>query len=539
MTIDPHNTGLAIMRTVRGYGVDTVFGIPGTHNLEFYRPVESLGMRAVTSRHEQGAGYAADAWAQRTGLPGVILTTSGPGLLNALSAAGTAYCESRPMLILAPGVPRGREGSTSGMLHETKNQLAAAAAIVDHAVRVSTVHEAVEAVHEAFARAQTGRPRPTYIEVPLDLLEEAVDVDESLLLPRAVTPETVHGGLQQADLQQAAELLGSAKRPAIIAGAGARRGRESLARLAEMLGAPVVTSSNGKGVLAESHALSIGADLRLGTAVSLLNEADVLLVVGTKLAEGEFAAGELQPGGSVIRIDIDAAQARVNLQADLLLVGDAGDALPALEAGVASIAREARVPWRDLTQVRKECLAEADRYGAGIGEVSRRIAAALPPGTIITGDSSQICYAGMASHFRVTGPAESINMTTYATLGYGLPAAIGAKLASPERPVVCVTGDGALMFSVSELQTASEQGLNLTVVCVDNGGYGEIEQNEVDRDMPPIAVRLTQPNWPLLADAYGGRGFAVASAHELEARVNEALAYEGVALVHVPMRLFM
>lgn len=170
------NTGLAMLRIVRAHGIDTIFGIPGTHNLEFYRHLPRLGIRAVTSRHEQGAGYAADAWAQRSELPGVVITTSGPGLLNALSSAGTAYCEYRPMLILAPGPARGREASTIGTLHETKDQLGAVSSVIDAAVRVHSAEEAVEAVHAAFDVFRGPRPRPVYIEVPLDLLEDRKSV---------------------------------------------------------------------------------------------------------------------------------------------------------------------------------------------------------------------------------------------------------------------------------------------------------------------------------------------------------------------------
>lgn len=538
--VDPRNTGLAVMQTLRGYGIDAVFGIPGTHNLEFYRHLPRLGIRAVTARHEQGAGYAADAWAQRTGLPGVVITTSGPGLLNALSSVGTAYCESRPLIVLSPGAPSGMEGSSIGMLHETKDQLAAARAIADRAVRVASAEEAVEAVHEAFAVLRSGRPRPVYIEVPLDLLEEPADIAIESLSPREAPPAPQS---DIADIEAAARFLAEAERPTILAGSGARSGREALQTIAELLGAPVVTSSNGKGVVAESHPLVIGAELRLKTAVDVLNEADALLVVGSKVAVGEFAAGELAPTGSVIRIDIDESQGCNNLAAERVLIGDSGEVLPSLLDALRALSPEGeasngRAPWIPVDEVRAACLAESDGYGPGVGAVAARITAALPEGAILTGDSSQICYSGIAGHFRAEGPAECINMITYATLGYGLPAAIGAKIADPDRPVVCVTGDGALMFSVQELQTAAEQHLDLTVICVDNGGYGEIEQNERDRGIDPIAVRLSQPDWPAVARAFRGRGFAVESAGELEERIAEAVEHPGVSLVHVPMGLF-
>ncbi|HKT58114.1 MAG TPA: thiamine pyrophosphate-binding protein, partial [Microbacterium sp.] len=201
------NAGLAVLQTLRGYGVDTVFGIPGTHNLEFYRHLPRLGMRAVTSRHEQGAGYAADGWAQRTGMPGVVITTSGPGLLNALSAAGTAYCESRPLILLSPGVALGAEFADVGTLHETKDAVAASGAIVEWSRRVATAAEAVEAVHDAFELFRTGRPRPVHIEVPLDVLEGAADV------PHADRDARPHPGSRPADAALVAEAA------ALLAGA--------------------------------------------------------------------------------------------------------------------------------------------------------------------------------------------------------------------------------------------------------------------------------------------------------------------------------
>ena len=536
MSIDPRNTGQAVMRAVRGYGVDVIFGIPGTHNLEFYRHLPELGIREVTTRHEQGAGYAADAWAQRTELPGVVIATSGPGLLNALSAAGTAYCESRPMLILAPGPMRGNEGSTIGTLHETKDQRAAAGAVIGHATRVTSAEQAVEAVHAAFEVFRGPRPRPVYIEVPLDLLEEATDIADAAIAPReAAVPDPAPAD----QIAAAAELLAAAARPALLVGRGARAASRELIELAERLGSPVITSSNGKGLVPESHPLSIGAQLRLSPAVKVLQGADVLLVVGSKVAVGEFSCGPLAPTGRVIRIDSDAAQIATNLSPEVAIVGRSAIEVPRLLAAVKAAGAVAPgQPWIDVAAVRTACAAEANGYAGPVVRVAERIVSALPSDAIITGDSSQASYSGIAEAFRAERVGDYINMTTYATLGYGVPAAIGVRLAEPARPVVCVTGDGALMFSVQELQTATEQGLDITVVCVDNGGYGEIEQNEVERGITPIAVRLSQPDWPLVATAFGGTGFAVTDAAELERTVAQAIATPGVSLVHVPMHLF-
>ncbi len=531
--IDPENVGFAILRLIREYGVDTIFGIPGTHNLELYRPLSRLGMHAVTTRHEQGAGFAADGWWQRTRLPGVVITTSGPGLLNVLSAAGNAFCESRPLLILTPGPARGEEFADAGTMHETKDQLLAADATVQWARRVKTTQEAVEAVHDAFQLFRSSRPRPVVIEIPIDLLEGAHDADPKSLLARPAP-----GPVLAADsaIQAAADLLRQAKRPAILAGGGTVNACAPLRELAERLGAAVACTMNGKGALPESHPLSIGSELRLQATRDLLNNADVLLVVGSKVSEAKLWGGTIAPQGKVIRVDILESQCNKNLSADIPLVGDAAAVLSQLNNALTS--SEPRDPAWDLNAVRAELAAQAAAFAPVEYALARRIAAVLPKDAIVSGDSSQISYSGMAATFNPDEPGAFLYTPTYSTLGYGLPAAIGAKLAEPSRPVVAVIGDGALMFSVQEFQTAVEQKLDLTVICVDNGGYAEIRQNEIDRGITPIGVDLTQPNWPALVDAFGGTGFGVKNPEDLESVLQAALGTSGLTLVHVPLELF-
>lgn len=536
------NAGLAVLQTIRAYGVDTVFGIPGTHNLEFYRHLPRLGMRAVTARHEQGAGYAADGWAQRTGMPGVVVTTSGPGLLNALSAAGTAYCESRPLILLSPGVALGAEFADVGTLHETKDATAASGAIVEWSRRVTSAAEAVEAVHDAFELFRTGRPRPVHIEVPIDVLESAADVPASDRQPRpAAGPRSADG----ASVERGARILAGASRPVIVAGGGATRAGAAVTALAERLGAPVVTTLNGKGTVAESHPLAVGAELRLAAAQDLVNGADAVLIVGAKIGEAELWGGVIAPQAPVVRIDVLAGQGQKNVASDVVLVGHAEAVVPQLLQAIASHedSRGPRPVWADLDSVRDACAEQALAFGGATDRAARRIAGALAANAVVAGDSSQITYLGMASAVRQDEPHGFLYTPTYATLGYGLPAAIGAAVAESARadharPVIAVVGDGALMFAVQEFATAIEQGLDITVVCFDNGGYGEIEQNEADRGIAPIGVRLAQPDWPALAEAFGGHGWRVRSLDELESVLRRAQAAPGLNLVHVPARLF-
>ena len=519
--------GRAVLETIRGYGVTAVFGIPGTHNLEFYRPLADLGIRAVTNRHEQGSGYGADGWAQQTGLPGVVITTSGPGLQNAMSAIGTAFCESRPLIVLSPGVPLGAEFADVGTLHETKDATAMVGAIAEWSRRVSTAAEAVQAVHDAFHLFRTGRPRPVHIEIPLDVLEAPAAVPAEDRKPRPM-PDRVSG--DPIALAEAARLLSAARRPVIVAGGGAVDAAHQIAAVAERLGARVLTTLNGKAVLDERHPLSLGSNLRLAAARAVAEDADVLLVVGSKLGEAELWAPRLEARGVVIRVDISPEQRDKNLTATVALTGDAAAVTDALLPLLPDPAR----PARDLTAKRAAIEAESRETAPDTVALAEIIADALPADAIVAGDSSQIVYLALGSVLRQEHPHSLLYTPTYATLGYGLPAAIGAAVAQTERPVVTVIGDGALMFCVNELVTAVEQRLDITVVCVDNGGYAEIRQNELDRGMTPVGVDLVQPDWAALATAFGATGRRVASRADIAPSIRAAIADGGVQLVHIP-----
>lgn len=523
-------TGRAVLETVRNYGVTAVFGIPGTHNLELYRPLADLGLRAVTNRHEQGSGYGADGWAQQTGLPGVVITTSGPGLQNAMSAIGTAFCESRPLLVISPGVALGAEFRDVGTLHETKDATAMVGAIAEWSRRVTSGTDAVDAVHDAFALFRTGRPRPVHIEIPLDVLESPAGVPAAARAARPA-PAAVRGDASA--VRDAVALLTGAERPVIVAGGGASRVGRAVTALAERLGAPVVTTLNGKATVDEHHPLSLGSNLRLEAARRVAEDADVLLVLGSKLGEAELWAPALEARGAVVRVDISAAQLHKNLDATVGIVGDCGAVVEELLAGIPEEPR----PLRDVAEERAAIAEETRAIVPETVALAETIAAALPPDAIVAGDSSQIVYMALANVLRQSAPHSLLYTPTYATLGYGLPAAIGARVAQPAeggRPVVAVVGDGALMFCVNELVTAVEQRLDLTVVCVDNGGYAEIKQNEVDRGIRPVGVDLVQPDWVALANAFGATGRRADTPDEIGSALAAAIDAGGVQLVHIP-----
>lgn len=521
----------AVLETLRGYGIDTVFGIPGTHSLEFYRPLRALGIRAITTRHEQGASYGADGWSQVSGLPGVVITTSGPGLLNSLSGAATAYAESRPMILLSPGRPVGQDFRDIGSLHETKNPSAAVNAIVGQSRRVTSGAEAVIMIHDAMRDFAHSRPRPIHIEIPLDILEGPSDVPTSATAPRPLgAPQPAPAS----DVDAAATALAAASRPVILAGGGSLAAGPQLLELAELLEAPVITTTNGKGAIPEKHRLSLGADLRLSTAHSFLRTADALLVIGSKVGEAELWGGDIAPQGPIIRVDIMRDQMLCNLTPDIEVPGNSAAVVPQLlgalraDGGSGVGDREAR----DLREVFDAMDNEGRQWAPDLAALNETIMEVVPDNTIMAGDSSQVTYMGSTTFFRAPTPHSLLYMGTYATLGYGLPAAIGAKLAAPDRPVVCLLGDGALMFSIQELMTAVELELDLPIICVDNGGYGEIRQGMVDRDIDPLAVDLKQPDWVQLAESFGATGLP-ATMDSLASTVEQALSISGPSLVHL------
>ncbi|EWT03612.1 acetolactate synthase [Intrasporangium oryzae NRRL B-24470] len=513
--------GAAVIDALVAHGVTDVFGIPGTHNLELYRHLRGSGIRHVVTRHEQGAGYAADGYARVSGRPGVLVTTSGPGITNAVTALATSYADSVPTLAISPGAPRGRVGADVGWLHELKNQQAALEAVTDRSIRVERADDIPEVVADIFEGFATRRPRPVHLEVPVDVLE-----GEWLRRPgaRRPLPEPVRPGARA--VEAAAAALARASRPVVIAGGGSRRAADHVAALAN-LGIPVLTTVNGKGVLDERHAAALGASARLVAAHEVVNDADVLLVVGSELGDSDLWGGVVAPGRAgertVIRVDLDPRQLHKNVRADVPLLGDAAAVLGELVAALHA-AGAPSWPAERAAEARRRIDAEADERSEPWAQIQRSLAAALPADTVVAGDSSQVTYYGTVHYWPFGTANRLLYPTGYATLGYGLPAAIGAKVADPGRPVVALFGDGAAMFSIQELVTATELGLGLPVVVVDNGGYAEIREQMVDRGITPEAVDLYRPDLPALAKAIGAHGIAVDDAADLGRAVASALS---------------
>jgi thiamine pyrophosphate-dependent acetolactate synthase large subunit-like protein len=515
--------GQAVTQALAAHGVDVVWGIPGTHNLEIYAHLPGAGIRHVSPRHEQGAGYAADGYARVTGRPGVCIMTSGPAILNAATALAQAYSDSVPVLAVSPGMPLRHPGRGNGELHETKDQRAALEAIVAYSHRVTSVAEIPVAVAQAFAAMTSGRPRPVHLEIPLDVLEERgkAQVVRPLHVPVSVPAA--------AALDGAATRLAEAARPAVLVGGGARGAAAELRALAERLGAPVVCTINGKGVLPEDHPLSAGAGLARSAVRELVEDSDVVLVVGSGLAPSEQWSGPLPLADKVIRVDVDPAQAITNVVPLLAVIGDAAVALAGLLArlGAGAGGGERAARWR------ARHLEEAAELGARWSWILDAVGAALGRDGIVAGDSAMVCYHGAVAALPRYTPASFLYPTGYGTLGYGLPAAIGAKLGRPDARVIALLGDGGIMFTVAELAAAAQLRLPLPVVVVDNGGYGEIRNEMAERDDPVHAVDLEPPDFAGLGKALGCTGAVVDDGATLVDALERGLASDRPTVLHV------
>jgi acetolactate synthase-1/2/3 large subunit len=520
--------GVFLVELLARFGVDTIFGIPGVHTAELYRGLAGSPIRHVTPRHEQGAGFMADGYARASGRPGVCFVITGPGLTNILTAMGQAYADSVPMLVISGVNRRGAMGSGDGHLHELSDQRRMASAVAAFSHTITDAAELPQVIARAFAVFAAGRPRPVHIEIPLDLIVASADALTLPAQPTAIARPMPPPGA----LATAAGWLAEAQAPVIVAGGGATRAAPALRRLAERLDAPVVMTINGRGLLPPGHPLAISVSPSFPAARALAAESDLVLAVGTEMGPTDYdmyAVGAMPRPRRLIRLDIDAEQAVRNFVPDLALIGDAGETLVSLaqsfrgdDAEHGGAARAARTQTVGLAELDAGIRRDIDFLTAMRDAV---------PEAIVVGDSTRMVYAGNLG-FAAARPGSWFNAATgFGALGYGLPAAIGAALAQPGRPVICLAGDGGLQFTLAELGTAVEAGAKVIVLLLNNQGYGEIKLFMRDRGIEPVGVDLFTPDFQALARAYSWHAERLCDAAALGGALRAAVARPGPSLI--------
>ena len=520
--------GEAVMKLLAAYEVDTVFGMAGTMTVELYRGIARAGIRHVQCRNEQGASLMADGYARSSGKPGVCTIIAGPGVTNAATGIAQAYCDSQPMLVLSGGTITRSHGKGWGAIHELDDQAAVTAGFTAFSSMVRYPEELPELVGRAYAVFRGTRPRPVHLSLPRDVLPERVTAEwKPRRSPSLPMPDP-------AAVEEAADRLARATRPLILVGGGAVGTRDSLTALAEHIGAPVLSTNAGKGILPESHSLSLGASIVQEASQRELGAADVVLLVGTEVAQGDTFLNHLDIPGDIIRIDIDPVQLASKYSA---VVGIQADARPALRALASALAGRKVVSQRTQGEARvREVLAgnaakmtDVERQHARVWKILR---AALPADAIVMGDASQIVYTGSYAMPMETEKCWYYS-GTYCALGVALPMAVGAKIGAPDRPVIAVAGDGGFMFTVNELATAAEERLALPVIVWNNDALKAIVDQMDAQKVPRIGVEPRSPDFVRLAQSLGCHATRPASAEDLAQALRDALLADRPTLIEV------
>jgi thiamine pyrophosphate-dependent acetolactate synthase large subunit-like protein len=491
-------------------GVEVVFGLPGVHNLALWEALRDSPIRLVGVRHEQTAGYAADGYARAGGRLGVALTTTGPGAANTLGAVGEAWASRSPVLVVATDIPSRlrRPDAYRGVLHETTDQAAMFAPVTKATHRALAPELVAPAAAAAVLEATSEPARPVYLEIATDLLGAELDTGD--VYTGALAEPAADG-----ELEAAVERLAAAERPLLWIGGGARGAGAAVARLAERLAAPVLTTYGAAGVLPPSHPCLVGLPPHVAPAGRLWDEADVVLAIGSDLDGIQTQNFTMPQPPALIAVNLDAEDAAKNYRVDVLLEGDAAR----LTATLAD-----RLEDRDGLDALSRRLHElrADACGALDERALRFLDAmrfALPEDAVVVAD---MCIPGywLAGFFTPPAPRRLQIPLGWGTLGYAFPAALGAALADT-GPVVAVAGDGGFLFACGELATMAQEQIPLTAVVVDDGGYGMLRYDQDVEGRKRYGVDLRTPDFEALAGAFGIRAQTVDG---LDDAFGEALA---------------
>jgi len=474
--------GQALVRALRALDVEVAFGLPGVHNLAAWKGFPGSGVRLVGVRHEQSAGYAADGYARATGRLGVALTTTGPGAANVVAATGEAWACHSPLLVVATDIPSTvrRPDTYLGVLHETTDQASFFRPVTKAVRRVSRAHDLYDDVVAAGRLALAHPRRPVYLEVPTDLLAAAVPEPQAL---------AVEAPLDEApSLEAALAALERAERPLVWAGGGASADDAGplVAALARRLGAPVLTSYGGRGLLAPDDPNLVPLPAHVPEAGGLWDAADLVLVLGSDL-DAMNTQGFRQPQPPVL-VAVGLSDP-VTYPADVGVRARVGPTLERLLAGLATGERPAwwrRPPGREAYA------------GAGTAFLDA-LEAGLPADAVVVAD---MCVAGYwcGGFGRVGAPRGLAYPVGWGTLGFGFPASLGTALSG--RPTVAVVGDGGFLFACGELATAAQEQLPVVVVLVDDGGYGMLRYDFVTGGEDPVGTELGPPDFVALAAAF-------------------------------------
>jgi len=524
------NGGEAMIRAAMANGIDTVFGIPGAQIYPLFDAIHRLpGIKAVISRHEQGAGYMAMGYAKAIGKPGAFAVVPGPGVLNTTAALCTASGCNTPVYCMTGQVPSTFLGSGRGHLHELPDQRATLTTLLKWAERVDDPADTQALTNKAFDQMLSGRPGPVALEMCWDTMakEWEVDVGRGYQMLDPAEPD----GNQ---IEKAMKLLKAAKNTMIMVGGGAQHASAEVLNLARLLNAPVTAFRSGRGIVSEDHELG----LSIAAARLLWEETDVLIGIGSRLEMQYMRWGNMniyhdrpQSGPRVIRIDIDPKEMD-RFKPDVGIIADAAVGAGSLADRIASVASCSNDNLERIAQAKNESRKLISKIQPQLAylDVIRDV---LPRDGYFV---EEICQVGFTSYFGfpVYEPRTYVTCGFQGTLGFGLPTALGVKVAAPKKVVVSISGDGGFMYCMPELATAVQHNIGVIAIVFNNNAFGNVRRDQLTQfDGRLIGADLVNPDFVKLADSFGVTPYRVQAPDELRTALSKAIDEDAPALIEV------
>ena len=530
---------LALIEALKRQGVKTIFGIPGGAILPIYDALyDEKNIRHILMRHEQCAAHAADGYARVKGEPGVCMATSGPGATNLVTGIATAYMDSSPLIAITGQVPTSFIGKDA---FQEVDIIGITTPITKYNYQIRNVKDIPRIIKEAFYIASTGRPGPVLIDVPKDIQTDIDEVYfESEIKIRGYKPNVDPHPLQ---IKKAVDLLINAERPIILAGGGIHwsRAYDELLKLAELLMAPVATTFMGKGTIPENHPLCLGCIGMHGRieANESIMMADVVVAIGVRFSDRTTCkASDFCVNAKIIHIDIDASEIKKNISIHLPIVADAKKALKSIiDEIIHRGLKKENSEWLKRIEILKKENTDTEPKGELTGmnavKILRKV---LPENAIVTTEVGQNqMWASL--YFKVIKPRTFISSGGLGTMGFGFPAALGAKVAKPEVPVVDIAGDGSFLMTEQDLATSIVEDIPVIVMILNNSSLGMVVQWQrlfYNRRYSNTLLKNT-PDFVKLAEAYGANGARVNSLNELEQVLKEAIKSDVTYVIDVPI----
>ncbi len=525
----PRSGAVALTETLIAEGIETLFGIPGVGTLPVYDSfIDHPELRHVETRHEQGAVFMADGWARATGEPGTVFTSGGPGSLNTLTAMASSFNDSVPILHITNENPASVRRKGKGHFHDMADQFGVFRSVTGFGIQVVLADEIPGAIHQAMVALRNRHPRPALVEIAAEAFDQMTDAP--VLEPAATTRRRP----DRAAIAEAARRISQARSPVIWAGGGVSTPEAAAALLAlvERTGAAVITTQKGKGAIPAEHRLHIGNWANEQPVRDLIDRSDLLVAVGTRFSYFPTGGWSLDIGCPIVQIDSDPAAIGMNYRVSIGVVADAEAGLLALDQALDELSYVAD-HRRD-----EEVAAVLETIDSAVGrpverQVLEQMRTALPADAMVFNDPTTIAFWAR-SLWRTDIPRTWSVPSGFGTLGSSMPTAIGAKLARPDVPSVCVIGDAGVMFTIQDLMTAVQEAVPVIVMVFNDRGYGVERRHQDHLYGRRTAVDILPPDFVALAEAFGAKGLLVDDLSRVGDALTAALDEPGPVLIEIP-----